>query len=107
MVLSNLQGRPSAREKGREAAEEGLKGLTGWPRAKERVGVKISFLPCISISYTLGNGSLVRFLFYSFYLLLHSILSTFSFGGGGGGRVGGFILKREVGILYSEYYSFL
>lgn len=105
MVLSDLQGRPSAREEGREAAEEGLKGLTGWPRANERVEISFSSMHLCFLHFRERFIGEVFILF--FYLLLHSILSTFSFGGGGGGgRLAGPILTREVGILYSEYYFF-
>lgn len=66
------------------------------PKVKWGVGVLfLFFLPGISISYSLGNGSPVRFLYYC----VHSILSTFLSSGGGGVYIPFFLFRFINGVL--------
>lgn len=102
MVLSDLQRRPSAREEGREAAEEGLKGLVGWA-----AGSKFLFRPCISIFLHFRNSSLVRVLFLFFFIYYCiQFYPLFLLAVGWWRRVAGVSTSRTggMGILYSEYY---
>lgn len=102
MVLSDLQGRPSAREEGREAAEEGLKSLTGWPRANERVEISFSSMHLCFLHFRERFIGEVFILFFLFTIAFNSL--HFFFWWRWRRKAGGAYLKEGVGILYSEYY---